>query len=824
MTKLISTIGYSLSAAAVLFAGCRLFTPRRDAQVSSMSKTVARFNRGAALMEQYSYVKAAKTFERVVKAQPEWTAARFNLGLAYYNMQEDKGAEQYLAYAQEAFETVLDQDPNNLSAQFCLGLYHMYLGKSDKAIKYLEAVYRADSADPYVVYKYSEALINIGQNDEGVKILEKVIEIDPGFVSAVYRLALQYQRMRQRDKAMELFNRFTELKTLELTSGSFTVLQTYGTIGKYYTALDADNLPISRVYPETRLLFSPEVENFDNELLEWECPGGTVKIAGIAAGDTDGDGDIDLCIGSIGEDASTSLWLNDGSGGFSQAAVLCKKGISPCFGDVDNDGDLDLWLGRAGEDFYFENDGKGNLQKAEAEGISGGELLTSCSRLVDFDSDGDLDFLAFRQSKGAVPAVGDFEPAGGELYNNNRDGTYTDMGEKLGLKLEKSAVAAVVYDDFDNDRDLDFVIFGSGGDDVIVWVNDRAWKYHILDAETAGLAIDDAMAATSGDPDEDGDRDLLIFAGKKLHLMMNQGGFRFAEDKAFADSWGALGGTSGQFADMDNDGDLDIVIADTHRGAGKRGPAVLINDRKQERFVDATISDPGNLLGAITFEGNAGCIAADLTGNGRCDIFVAPMGRKPFLIENITAGNHWIEIDLLGTRPQDKKSRSNNSAVGARVEIKTGAISQQHVVGIPSGVAAMPPYRIHGGIGKHKKIDWLRIMWPDAVLQAELEVPGDQLIKITELNRKTASCPHLFAWEGSHFELISDFGGMGGLGYLLAPETYARPDPTEYVPVPVIQPLDGEYVLQIIEPIEETAYVDEAKLLAVDHPVDTEVY
>ncbi|UCG57766.1 MAG: ASPIC/UnbV domain-containing protein, partial [Phycisphaerales bacterium] len=153
-----------------------------------------------------------------------------------------------------------------------------------------------------------------------------------------------------------------------------------------------------------------------------------------------------------------------------------------------------------------------------------------------------------------------------------------------------------------------------------------------------------------------------------------------------------------------------------------------------------------------------------------------------------------------------------------------GPISQQHVVGLPSGQNSMPAHRIHAGLGPYAKVDWLRIIWPDAVLQAELELTADQVITITELQRKTSSCPHLFAWDGTHFEFVSDFGGMGGIGYLVSPGVYAKPDPTEYVPVPNLQPRDGQYILQVTEPIEEIVYFDEAKLIAVDHPAQTQVY
>jgi len=801
----------------------------KDSQVTvsgSLGKALAEFNRGAAFLEQYKYTEAAAAFESVLEAVPDWTAARFNLGLAYFNMQVKPGAKSYLELAQEAFETVLQSNPGHLHARFCLGLYYQHIGENDKAVECFRKVYEVDREDPYALYKYAEVLISLGRTDEGTKILEDIIALDPGFISGIYRLASQYQRTQKRDKAKILFNRFRELKDAELTGGTFTVLKAYGTVGKYYTVLGADNLPLppATARAQTRILFSPELKPLSAETSAWKFSGGAVALPGIAAGDVDEDGDLDLCITAFGTDGSVWLWRNDGAGGFSHDATLAQQGICPAFGDVDNDGDLDLWLGRAGEDVYFENDGKGNFKEGQAAGIAGGQLVTHCARVLDTDSDGDLDFLAFRFMSGTVPAADTPKPAAGSLYNNNRDGSFTDIAGELGLALGKTSVAAVVYDDFDNDRDLDLVVFSAGDEKAIGWVNDRASQYHVLDFETTGLSIEGVLSATSGDPDKDGDRDLLIFTKEGIQLFMNQGGFRFARHQGFSERCGRLRGTGGQFADMDNDGDLDIVIADAFRRDGSRGPALLINNWPQELFINALEVDPGNLFSALNYQGNASCVVADFTGDGKCDVLLAPTGEKPFLVENITPGGHWIEIDLRGTREQDKKTRSNNSAIGARLEIKTGTISQQYVVGMPSGQVAMPPYRIHAGLGQYPKVDWLRIMWPDAVLQAELEVPADQVMTITELQRKVSSCPHLFAWDGSHFEFVSDFGGMGGIGYLVAPGEYARPDPTEYLPIPNIKPLDGDYTFQVLEPIEEVVYFDQAKLIAVDHPAGTEVY
>ncbi|OHB72361.1 MAG: hypothetical protein A2V70_16380, partial [Planctomycetes bacterium RBG_13_63_9] len=650
---------------------------------------------------------------------------------------------------------------------------------------------------------------------------------DPGFVSAVYRLATGYIRLKQRDKAKPLFERFKKLNAAELTGGVFTVQKTYGTAGQYYLALGADSLPLPppKDAPPARIIFSPESRPLDADLQPWQWAGGAVELPGIAAGDVDGDGDLDLCLTAAGPQGSTSLWLNDGTGRFARETTLCEKGVSPCLGDVDNDGDLDLWLGCAGSDLLLENDGSGRFSKAtSSSAIAGGDQLTDCTRLADVDSDGDLDFLAFRLAGGSVPATGDATAAASSLYCNNRDGTLTDVAGQLGLTLADTPVASAVYDDFDNDRDLDLVILPAGDRRPIAWVNDRVGDYRLLDAAATGLAVEGAVGATSGDPDKDGDRDLLIFTKSGSQLFVNNGRFRFEAHQGFADRHGRLGGTGGQFADMDNDGDLDIVIADAHRRDGSRGPALLINDWPRDRFLDAAQLDPGNLFAALRTKADASCVVADFTGDGRCDVLLAPAGEKPLLIENLTRGGHFIEFDLVGTRQRDNKARSNSSAIGARVEMKTGTVFQQFVVGVPSGPVAMPPLRIHVGLGDRSQVEWLRILWPDAVLQAELEIPADQVITVTELPRKVSSCPHLFAWNGSRFEFVADFGGVGGLGYFIAPGAYARPDPTEYLPVPQLKPLGGEYVVQVLEPLEEVVYFDEAKLIAVDHPVGTEVH
>lgn len=793
-------------------------TPASGTLAPATMGALNQFNRGAALLEQYQYSQAAQVFQEVLAQEPNWTAARFNLGLALLNMQGESGAEDSLSQAQRAFDTVLETQPQNISAQFCLGLLYQHLGEHEKAKSYFAEAHQADPQDPHVLYKYAESLLALDEQEPGIQALEQVVALDPGFVSALYRLAIQYQRTGKRDQAKPLFNRFRELKGEELAAGSFTVSKTYGTVGKYYLAHDADNLPLpAKGTSAPRILFSPEVVPVGPPTTPWTHTAGALPLPGVAAGDIDGDGDIDLCLTAQDDQGATTLWLNNGTGRFTPSATVADQGLCPALGDIDNDDDLDLWLGRAQADLYLVNDGTGQFSPLENELLSSRREFTSSCKLLDLDSDGDLDLLALR------PALDPQHTSNLTVFNNNRDGSFVDISDKLVLSQHTPSSAGVVHDDFDNDRDLDLVVLGTDGQTTSCWINDRAWQFRSLDSQTTGLSLaESVISATTGDPDRDGQRDLLVFTEQGMHLFLNQGGWRFRLHPEFEARFGQTPASGGQFADMDNDGDLDIVLADAVRPTGRRGPTVLVN-LGRGGFVDVQTLDPGNLMGVLECDGRASCVAADFTGNGFCDLLWAPMGHTPQLLTNVTTGGNWLQIDLLGKRGQDRKSRSNNSAIGARLDIRTGQLAMQYVVGGGSGPVATPPLRVHMGLGVQTQVDWLRVTWPDAVLQAELELPANQILEITEIQRKISSCPHLFSWNGHSFELVSDFGGMGGMGYLAEPGFYPTPDPTEYVPIPNLRKKDGQYILQVVEPIEEAVYFDEAKLLAVDHPIGTQV-
>lgn len=329
---------------------------------AKLSRALAAFNRGGALMEQYNYRKAAEAYRQVLHEFPNWTAARFNLGLVYLCSGDDAKTKDG---ARALFKRVLKAEPNHLRARFCLGLCYEYEGDYSGALACYTSVHEADRQDSIVAYKCGSMLERLGRDDDAIGKFEAIVAQDPGFLSAIYRLASAYFRTKQRDKAIPLFKRFSQLNKKELTYGRFVVKNRYSMLGKNNSVLDARHLPITQAAKTTtpRLVFSPATRHLGVTLHAWRANFTATQLPGIAVGDLNEDGHLDLVLTATGENGLTSVWLNAGQGDFTQTSQIADQGISPCLGDVDNDGHLDLWLGRAGADLLFHGDGKGKLDQ-----------------------------------------------------------------------------------------------------------------------------------------------------------------------------------------------------------------------------------------------------------------------------------------------------------------------------------------------------------------------------------------------------------------------------------------------------------------------------
>ncbi|HUB82371.1 MAG TPA: FG-GAP-like repeat-containing protein [Bryobacteraceae bacterium] len=202
--------------------------------------------------------------------------------------------------------------------------------------------------------------------------------------------------------------------------------------------------------------------------------------------------------------------------------------------------------------------------------------------------------------------------------------------------------------------------------------------------------------------------------------------------------------------------------------------------------------------------------AADFTGNGRLDYAgIAPGG--DLLMFHDTTGDYgnWIEIGLIGVK-------NNKLSFNAKVEVKAGTNYQKMTyAGIP----------LVFRLGDLTTVDTVRITWANGLIQNEMKLPANKVTPITEAPRLAGSCPMIFTWNGNRFQFLTDVLGVAPLGASSGDGRYFPVDHQEWVsiPAPALQARDGAYEIRMTEELREVSYIDQVKLLALDHPADTEI-
>jgi hypothetical protein len=213
-------------------------------------------------------------------------------------------------------------------------------------------------------------------------------------------------------------------------------------------------------------------------------------------------------------------------------------------------------------------------------------------------------------------------------------------------------------------------------------------------------------------------------------------------------------------------------------------------------------------------------IAADVDRDGDADLIVTQPGGDPILLRNDGGNkNHSLLITMKGVA-------DNKSAIGAKVEVFADGVWQKFEITGASGYLSQGAQELLAGIGPAEHADMVRMLWPTGVPQDETEVGTKSSLAITELDRRGSSCPTLFAWNGERYEFISDVIGAAVVGHWVSPTARNNADPDEWIKVEGAQlrSRGGFLSLRFGEPMEEVNYLDQVRLVAIDHPADTEVY
>ena len=475
---------------------------------------------------------------------------------------------------------------------------------------------------------------------------------------------------------------------------------------------------------------------------------------GAIADDFDDDDDLDLLVSTWDASGQLRFFRNDGDGTFSdltEAAGLTGLygGLNMLQADYDNDGHVDAfvlrgaWLFENGRhpNSLIRNNGDGTFTDVTlAAGLGETHYPTQTASWADYDNDGDLDLYVGNESTPRLSA-----PC--QLWRNEGDGRFTDVAGAAGvtnLRFTKS----VIWGDYDGDRFPDLYVSNLSGRNRL-YRNDRDGTFTDVAEELGVTEPLLSFPAWFWDVDNDGRLDLFVsaYATRIGHLAASLLGreveegrlpriYRGTESGGFEHvgrKWGLVTPSStmgSNFGDLDNDGRLDFYLGTGDPEIKNIMPNAMFLNRDGRAFADVTTAGGfGHLQ-----KGHA-VVFADLDNDGDQDVFEQMGGAYPgdrfhdALYENPGFGNHWINVHLVGVR-------SNRSAIGARIRVDTvedGRSRSIYKYVNSGGTFGANPLRQTIGLGRASRIERLEIFWPTTgVTQTFEDLPLDRWIRITE--------------------------------------------------------------------------------------------
>ncbi len=837
-------------ALAISLSGCGA---RKGGDQQTVIEMVNSRNLGLAYLEENKLIEAESEFRKLIEIAPDEALGYANLALVYLRKSQYAEAEAQIKKALKlrpkdpdillnlaviyeqtqrhgdvlkVLVEILEYSPDHVKTLYKLAQIYSKYGDEEARLLaegYLSKIVESLPANIAARLQLVEILLKSGKGDPAAKHMEELRKQIPElpeesveFFEKGLALAQASEAKRALVSAM-IFHNFLK-ETPLYQSGTLNLKSQWGPfIGSPNFTFNQDvsfQMQVRKAVLDaihfTDVTSAVGLDSVKNKLREFDL--GQESGAILTVADYDSDGDQDLYLGSwipVRNESEGFLFRND-FGKFvelSDPAGLKHPGrdAAAIFADYDNNGYLDLFVVNTVANLLYHNsDGRSFSNVAASAGVEDSASGLAC-RFADFDHDGDLDLYM------ANAAVN-------RLYRNNSDGSFTESSEKMAIGGGNTRSRDTAVGDFDEDGDLDLFVVNESASNIL-YTNLRQGRFQNVTAES-GLVSDGASgAATAGDYNNDGFLDLFVTAlgNGRYYLYRNRGDGTFEEDTRSEEMHRTLQNTLGQdarFFDFDNDGFLDLLVAGKQLDETKESRGVLLfHNNGTGEFGDVSSLLPSDVISGCNIS------VADYDEDGDMDIFITGFDGSVRLLRNDGGNvNRYLKVQLVGLRAGSGKN--NHYGIGAKLEVRAGDLYESRVVTEPI---------THFGLGQRFKPDEVRVLWPNGVAQNLFHTSSDQ--KFVEEQTLKGSCAFLYAWDGQRYSFVTDVlwrSALGmPLGIMAGTTKYAFPDSTrEYLKIPgeMIKSRNGIYTIQITEELWETAYYDQVKLVAIDHPDTVDIF
>jgi len=765
-------------------------------------------NLGKAYYEQGKYAESIAEFQKVTGSGHALATDHLDLGMALVQANN-------LDAALGEMTTAKQMDPKLTAIDYNLGILYKRELRYPDAEAALKHVVEADPHDPAAWFNLGDVYSAERKLPEALDTYEHVLNMGFGhgqnfYVASLFHaftILTRLKRPAEAQKMLKIHEEFRDkVPNLSLQNPALEG-------GKYGAILVPPAPPTIPVAKPEPLTFADITSKLGIKLAADGNSSREGRSAAaqfppsVAVGDYDGDGHPDLYV--VIPSGTNHLFHNNGDGTFTdvteKAGVAGPGGsVSATFADYDNSGHASLFVAGAHGVTLYRNKGGGRFaDETEKAGLrSPYTELDTRAVLFDADDDGFLDLVVTVHSGGDASKPSASFPEGSpalasHFYRNNGDGTFKDLTEPSGLASAKGRMRDAVFADFNNDGYADLLFLRDDGPPLL-YLNQGEGKFveKTADAGTA-LAQSNAVEACVADFNHDGNFDLALWSDNGYQVLLNRGNAKFeaVEHLPAVTPPASRLAFRGTVTDLDGDGFDDLLLLDSN------GKLHFIQNRGGhfvERALRFASSEP--VLAYL--------LPAWLSNPGKLDLLSFTRQGDFSALEKQGPAPHWLEFKLDGYK-------SNKQGIGTVVELKSGNFYKKvEVTGDPVRVFT----------GDLSKLDVVRVTWPNAIVQNSIDVATNKPISVRESERLASSCPFLYVWDGRQYRFFTDILGVAPLGELLPDGSRIKPNPEDLIRLGNLRAQNGEYTFQVTDEMREVDYVDQLRLLAVDHPASEEVY